>query len=194
MKTLVLSILLLFSPYREKYTCLEMDVIILVDISGSLAGYELYIHSAMNSFIDGIKLQEDGIKLGVVVFSSDSYVKSPLSSNKNSIRENIRNIGSDQRSTNMTEGLYVSLNELVSNGRQGVKKLIIVISDGAVDSDYGTKLAAEQLRMTNISICSVLILGETINRQLMKDISGGCYIESSYENLVKEIEKLDICI
>lgn len=194
MKTLLLSILLLFSPYKEKYTCLEMDMIILVDISGSLAGYELYIHSAMNSLIDGIELQEDGIKLGVVVFSTTSHVNSPLSINKDFIMSNIRTIGSDQGSTNMTEGLYVSLNELMNNGRNGVKKLIVVISDGAVDSRYGTRLAAQQIKMANISICSILILGHTVDKELMKDISNGFYIESRYETLAEEIKKLDICI
>jgi Mg-chelatase subunit ChlD len=193
MKTILLSILLLFSPYKEKM-CLEMDIIILVDISGSLSGYELYMHNAMNSLIDGVETSEDGIRIGVVLFSSGSFVLSPISGDKNVIKSQIKLVGSDNGSTDMTGGFHTCLNEFVKNGRKGVKSLIVVISDGAVNSGESTRLAAQQLKMTGISICTAIILNDTNDKQLMIDISNGCYVESKYENLAKEIEKLDICI
>ncbi len=194
MKILFLSILLLFTPYKDKYSCLELDIVVLVDISGSLQGYELYVHNALNSLIDGLKTSEDGIRMGIAVFGSRGEILSSLSGDKEIIKSQISHIFATGGSTNMTDGLYVTLNEFINNGRQGVKKLIVVISDGDVDSVQGTTLAAQQLKLANISICSVLIVAKRINAQLMKDISNGCYLESDYENLPKEIEKLDICI
>lgn len=196
MKILVILSLFLGSSLfnGHKKECLELDVVILVDVSGSIAGYEEYIHKALYVFINKIEPSETGIWLSVVKFSKDGEVASHLSYDKSILIYQFDRIISDGGTTNMADGMYSSVNELVENGRKGVKKVIIVLSDGAVDNSTETQLVAEQLKMSNVTICSVLILSNTIDKELMKAISSNCYIESRFEDLPEQIEKLDLCL
>lgn len=192
-----IAILLLFIgivPYKqENKGCLEMDVVLLVDVSGSVKGYEYYIHNALNTLVDKVELSEDGINIGAVTFSNQGWVICPLTDNKALLKEKFVNIISNEGGTQMGNGIFVAVNELM-NGRRGVQKMLIILSDGAVDNSADVKTMTTMLKTSGVKICSVLIITSTIDKQLMKDISSNCYLESSYENLNKEIEKLDICI
>lgn len=198
MKLILLMILLIFSSFTTnsyKEGCLEMDIIILVDISGSIEGYEYHTQKAISTFINGVELADDGVMIAVSTFSSEGAIICSLTSDKHLLKTQTMDILSDNGSTNVLSGFYVCLKEFVDNGRENTRKMIILISDGAVDNSVSSRETARQLYATGIGICSVLIISGTPDRDFMQFIStGGCYIESSYENLVKEIEKLDICI
>lgn len=194
MKILLSVLFLSLFQGVEKRGCLELDVVLLIDISGSIQGHEHKAQEAVKIFLDGLELADDGIMVSIVTFSSEPRLICSLSSDKTMLKGKANDIISDNGATYIASGLYLSVEQLLKVGREGVKKMIIVISDGQVADPETSKTICSQLKVAMIGICSVLILTDVHNRDFMRDISNGCYIESSYDNLPKEIKKLDMCI
>lgn len=193
MKTLLLIFMLVF-PFKSNKGCLEMDIVILADLSGSVENYESFVEDAINTFIDKIDLSEENVRIGIIGFNDKPFIIAGLQGDKQQLKMLVSNFPfSGEGLTNMDFGLQIALNELYRD-RYDVQKLIIVISDGAVNNEYKTKEIVSQLQSINIGICGVLIKDDTCNPQFMKDISGICYVETSYENLAMELAKMDVCL
>lgn len=202
--------------------CLQMDIMLLGDFSSSVYGYEAFVSGALSEFVNQFDLSEDGIKIGAVTFTSTGNLICPLTSNKTLLKNKVDSLQffRSSGSTNMLSAIKVAVNQFATNGRQDYKKMIIIISDGEPDAeDEVLKLAKEIKETTSIGICGILILMKEeddsstpdiyqvptysypigkVNRngnKTMREISSEfCYVESNYENLIKELKKLDICI
>ena len=173
-----------------------MDIIVLADFSTSIAGSENFVIDAIHDFVDQFELSEEGINIAVIVFNNDGYLISHLTSRKDSLKIKIKQLNSIQliASTDMYSGLSDSFAEFTINGRSDYKKLLIVISDGAVNAPIPTFFLAEEIKKSKIGICSIMISDSSSNPTFMKSISSDCYLETDYRNLIKELKKLDICI
>lgn len=199
----LLSILTSFTLKPKTAGCLELDLILLGDYSSSLRSQEHYFVDACRSFVKKFQLSEESIKIGIVTFNDTAKLISPLSSDTTFITNRINELAEEigESYTNMEIGLFLALNELTLNGRPNAQKIIIVLSDGAVNdpgdaesAPITTMAIIQQLRMTGIGICSILIKSGEEQSDFMKAISSGCYAESNYENLAIELSKLDVCL
>lgn len=190
MKTL-LFILLLTPPIENP--CLQIDILIVGDFSGSIDGYEGYMKKSFITLLNKLELSEETVKLGLVTFASESYLDASLSTDKKSLQVAIDNIYHSSGSTNMTSGLQLAINELVNNGRPGFRKIIILVSDGQPDDKYSVKQITDQLKSFDIKIYGMLITSIGYDEAFMKSISS-VYLKSDYESLSEEIKKLDICL
>lgn len=194
MKLTFLLLFLLIPPREEISGCLEMDIIILCDLSGSVEGKEQFITEAVTTFVDKIDISETGIRVGVMGFNEIPFIVSGLNGNKEEIKHLVEDYPfSGEGLTYMSTGLQVAFNEL-SRDRPGVQKLIILISDGAASDEDDAMTVVDQLKFVNVGICGVLIRNASSDSDFMKKISNGCYVESSYESLVVELAKMDICL
>lgn len=226
MKTLILillaSILISSAPIKQSRMggCLQMDIMLLGDLSSSVEGYEPFVAHAFISFVNQFELSETGIKIGVITFNSSPNLISPLSSDTGVVRRKTRTLlhRAGSGSTNMLGALAMAIDQFTRNGRTDYKKMIILISDGEPDAEEDVLETAKQIKSLNIGICGVLIIVEedrdtpfksTVypygtfgipivkrdGRVTMKKISSDfCYVESNYENLIIELKKLDICM
>lgn len=199
MKTiiLILTLLLTSSFNTNDDGCLQLDIMLVADISSSVNGSENFINEALTAFVTRFDLSEDGIKIGFIKFCSAPFLMNSLTTNKYSLFKSISTIKleSSYGTTNMSGALFLAADELMQYGRPSTKKIVIVISDGEPDRIDETREAALLLKaFGETSICGVFVAGN-IGKDLMKEISSPyCYVESDYNNLVNELKKLDICL
>lgn len=193
----LLAILLLGSMKQDP--CMQMDIILLLDYSGSIDGNEGFVREAVQDFVKGYELSEQGIKIGVITFSDYTNTISPLISDRSELLKRIcvlDNFGGSG-STHMIRGLEVAEKEFYTSGRLGFKRVIIIISDGDVNSGGGkeeTLKVAEGLKKFGFKICSVLIQNKDSEPEFMQALSNECYVETKYSDLRKELLKLQPCL
>lgn len=204
MKSLNLILLILvFNVNTLKSQCLQRDIILIGDFSHSTIGYENFIKDAFNSFIDQFYLSENTIQIGVVIFSQDAFLISPLSFEKEKLKKLVSVM--DQKTyvgkTNIFDALNVSYNELNNNGRENIKKNIILISDGDANGPFVTDIPYLITEINNnplFTICSILVDSKSKNEIFMKNISKNnnenCYYSTKYDFLVEVLLRLDICM
>lgn len=191
-----LLIVLLFSSSFVHAQCLDLDIMIVADYSGSVQGQEQSVVSAIEGFASGFSLDADGVNLGIVIFNNRAELAAALTGDVREIlvQTSLLRAAEATGSTYLEKGLTLAATELLSNGRPGYRRLVIVISDGDVTLVDDTLLAAQQLQLLGIGICAVLIRNSNAKPELLRRISNGCYAESDYNNLADELKKLDLCL
>jgi Mg-chelatase subunit ChlD len=174
--------------------CLKADVIVLVDVSGSIDGYEDQIHLALVGFVDGLDISEEGIRAGIIAFADNATTLCPLTGDHDTFDDTFKRVRSDNGSTNMKEGVIAVLDEYSQRGRPDAVKVVIVISDGATQFQAETLRLLESLSLIQALVCSVLIKNTVSDVEFMKQVGGNCYLETDYGQLYKELERLDFCL
>lgn len=174
--------------------CLKADVIVLVDISGSIDGNEDQIHLALVDFVDGLDISDEGIHAGIVAFSDQGKTLCKLTGNHDDFDDTFTKVKSDNGNTNMKQGLMAVMDEYAQRGREDAIKVVIIISDGATQDQPEAIQLAESLILIRALVCSVLIKNTVSDADFMKKLGGNCYMETEYKNLYKELQRLDFCL
>ncbi len=216
MKTLVLILVMgLCSLSSNSVNCLKMDLVLLLDFSGSLDGEEEHGHviSALNVFVEKFILGEDNVKISIIIFNDYPIFISHLSSNKKELQKSIDKIKyyAAKGNTNMKEALNVAYEELMFSEfyRENARKTIILISDGIPsegENNMGETLKiSEEIKSCGVNICGVWIpwnkengyyyhSNKTGKEFMEKVISSSCFVVSkNYAELALAFEKLDPC-
>lgn len=196
---ILLLIFFTFSTHKPvENGCIKLDIILVGDISASVQGYETFVADAFDAFVNKFDLADDGIKIGVVTFETHVKVLSHLTTDKDTLKYAVNRIRREGTgtSTNLIDALRTCSKEILSNGRYGVRKIVIVVSDGDADNKDETLAVANDLKvLVGTNICTVLITSGTPRPDFLKAISSeSCYVETNYQNLITEINKLDICL
>lgn len=174
--------------------CLKADVIVLIDISGSVKGHEDQINLALIGFVDHLNISDEGIHAGIIAFSDNTKTLCRLTGNHDEFDDSFKQVQSDNGNTNMMMGVNAVIDELEKRGRPDAIKVVIIISDGATEFQGGTVRSLERLTLMQGMVCSVLIKNGLSDEDFMKRIGGNCYLETDYGRLYKELEKLDFCL
>ncbi len=190
MKTILLILISLFPVKRE---CLQLDIILIGDLSASVRGHEDFIQIAFHTFAKQFELSEETVKIGLIEFGSDSYLKCHLTSDSELLHSSIADMNYASGTTNMISAFQMALDEMVLNGRHGYKKIIILVSDGEPDSPDQTRLIARQLQIGGVNIYGIAINSARIDENFMSEVSYQ-YLRSDFESLSNEIKKLDVCM
>ena len=170
---------------------------ILADYSGSVQGSEKFLYNSISSFEKGLDISEDNVNLGIVVFNSYSEVICSLESDPREIRDRIELLSTYVAggTTNLSSALYSAFDEFATKGRDGYKKIIIIISDGQPDYGDDTYKVAQQVKSLGMQIYTILIDNNISNTAYMKSIaSEGCFYNTDYEGLVKTLEQINLCL
>lgn len=154
----------------------SLDVILTLDISGSMQGEPLEdAKEASNLFINNLSSTTD--KVGVVVYSDYSKIKSSLTSNFAAAKASYANAVAGG-STNIGLGLSTSASEFTAHARGGsVKKVLVMLSDGKAnrptDEVVAAAYAREQATIAKSQgiIIYTIGLGSAIDEALLKDIA-----------------------
>jgi Mg-chelatase subunit ChlD len=199
MKTIILSIFLLFGGIKGYSQCAKIDILLVADLSSSVTDYQGYIHDALYGFTERFALdKENGIQIGLITFNSISEVLYPLGDDKDKLIQQIHTIKSYKPccTTDLVEALDDCMEEFNNRGRRDALKIVILISDGSFDYPEEAQTRAKACKfMFNSLIFGVLINGGSSNPNAMREISSpDCFLSVNYENLAEEIRKLDICI
>lgn len=106
----------------------QLDVILVIDRSGSMAGERLIdAKAAAIEFVNSLDPEND--RVGIVSFETDAHLDQELTFNYELARNAVNSLSSEG-STNMADGVFSAQNEIVRNGRPEVLPVIILLSDG----------------------------------------------------------------
>ena len=183
--------------------CLRLDVMLVGDYSGSVAGSEGFVVNSFSAFYNRFELGEEQVKIGVISFNDSPTLVCPLTSDKKLLGGRLATLVSQKADggTNITSSLMYASHELQENGRDNVRKIIIIVSDGINGGDDDALIAiSDQVTRLGFIICTIVIkdpesVYQITNSSLMERIATqGFYVESSYGTLINELEKLDVCL
>jgi Mg-chelatase subunit ChlD len=185
----------------KSQNCLQMDIVLLADASGSVGANTQYISNALKAFADRFETSENGVRIGIVSFGDKPLLLTNITHNKNKLKiaaANYTNFYSlVGASTKTADALMYSTNLFYESDRPEVKKLIILITDGEPNDIHETTRVADEIRnLHNIDICTIHVM--TIsggNKTHLQDISSeACYVVSGYESLIETIINMDVCL
>lgn len=166
-------------------SCLQLDIVLLVDVSGSVKGHELFIKEAISEFTN--KFEGTDVRTAMVTFGDKIITRFHLGEPVNT---EFYCIGG----TPLAQGIERAVEELFNEySRDGYKKLIIILSDEDPDSKslaINNVLTAKNM---NISICGVLINSISNDSSFLESLSD-IYVETNYELLSKELQNLSLCL
>lgn len=167
----------------QRTTSGERDVVLCLDMSGSMAGDKLQqTKEAAIKFINTV-LQEDA-SIAIVTYDGSARVLSDFSVNEEDLVEKINEI-SDGGSTNIEDGLAKSYNLL--NYSNAKKQIIVLMSDGEPnEGKVGEELIsyADTIKKEGVYIYTLGFFGgysgQSAAQTLMEKIaSDGCHYEVS---------------
>ena len=167
----------------QRTTSGERDVVLCLDMSGSMAGDKLQqTKEAAIKFINTV-LQEDA-SIAIVTYDGSARVLSDFSVNKEELVAKINEI-SDGGSTNIEDGLAKSYNLL--NYSNAKKQIIVLMSDGEPnEGKVGEELIsyADSIKKEGVYIYTLGFFGgysgQSAAQTLMeKTASDGCHYEVS---------------
>ena len=196
MKKLITIALLLLYGVTAKSQCAKIDIVIITDLSGSVGGNEYLIREALDGFIGGLELDDNGIKVGIITFNYTATLLHKLSSNKGSLLNSTEYARYADGGTYMENAFIKAGEELALNGRLDSKKVIIIISDGSPSSPSRALHELNNLKyMFFPTIFGILIKTGETNEPFMKSISSeGCYLETRWESLLKSLNEMNLCL
>ena len=195
----LLSIFIFYPARAQGYdnNCTQLDIVLVGDLSQSVEHQKGYLIEACYNFMRDLNVSDANIRLGIVTFTGGSVAHVILSGNKKIIKQGIQNINKvySGGSTNMLSGLVTAKSMLDKNGRFHVKKIIILISDGAPNFPSHAPLNFGNLiKSEGIIICSIYLDSSEGNRKFMRNISSDCYKESNYKELSNTLNNLNFCL
>lgn len=145
------------------------DIMILLDGSDSIQDRDWYkMKEFVQLLIDNFDIARDAIHLGMVVYSSRIGDHIGLNSfkDKNMLKLLAGALNHPKDSTNTAKGIEYVREKFRSDGRPGVPKIAIVITDGSSDNPRNTKLQANAAKNEGIKVLAVGVGGHMFKDEL----------------------------
>ena len=101
------------------------DLVLLVDLSGSTANKLDLIKKSLRRFVEASRPVD---RIGIVTFSAEHKVVSPLTSDRDALFERIKKIEKPTGGTNFWDALYFVLKEMLSGASR--RSAVVVMTDG----------------------------------------------------------------
>lgn len=180
-----------------KNGCLQADIIFLTDWSSSVQKYEHFLVLAVKETIESLNPSFNGVHVGIISFADSAEVELPLTDDREQIdlaTSYLYNRGA-HGDTNMGAGLSLLIQEFADNGRSGIPKIVVIITDGVPTSSSESALAVTQgLKNQGVKIFSINT-GAFVSVDFLEKIaSPHCYLKADYETLREFFKSVDICM
>ena len=196
MKILVFLFFINIQLMGQNNSCTQLDIILLGDFSSSVKDERPTIIKTYKQFVDNLNINKININVGIVLFGDNARTIINLSDNKIKIKNEVNKMDTVDlgMSTNLYSGLELSKQILENYGREGIKKFIILISDGDPNNEVNSMNKANEIKLNNIKICGVYIENNVGSKEYMKEISSfQYYFESNYRVLIHTLNNLNFC-
>ena len=157
-----------------------MDLGFVLDSSGSLRNEYGKEKKFLTEIADAFGISPSGSRAGVVTFShvAEHSIKLRDHMSTRSFNQAVNAIPHMGYTTRIDLALKLAQREMFAyrnGGRSGVKKVLIVLTDGSQTKTYGAAdpaVVAEDIRRTGITVL-VIGVGRGINRRELDSIAGG---------------------
>ena len=147
------------SPSRSRDVTIEgIDIVMAMDVSSSMLAQDLRpdrLEAAKDVASEFIAGRPDD-RIGLVIFSGESFTQSPLTSDHSMIRNLFKDIqsGMIEDGTAIGDGMATSINRLKES--DAISKVIILITDGVNNSgSIDPQSAAEIAKIYGIRIYTI---------------------------------------
>jgi len=152
----------------------DVDIIVAIDVSGSMWGSTGDGQTKMEAAKEAASLFLDGLdpvsdRVGLVTYNSRASLRSGLTSDYAAVDAQISTLRAGG-GTNIGDSINVAYNELLDNGRDEAKKVIITLSDGYTSSSGYARAQADQAKIAGIISYSIG-LGSSVDQSLLQDIA-----------------------
>ena len=139
----------------------NVEFVLILDASGSMSGTRNEItKQATQELTDALfnKIGAKHLKMGTIFFASSIIETLPLTSNKESIKQNLSQLPANG-GTRMSSSLQMAREWLTGTSSEDTIKIICTLSDGAIaDSDQAkTRSAFEAIHAAGISTMSIFV-------------------------------------
>lgn len=206
-----MTIIFIFNISIVTAQCLDGDIMVIADFSGSVKGYETEIFNSVDALCQRFSNTSDNVRIGVIGFATLLYDISELSHNIDSVRFNVnkyRNYLNGDGLTYLSGAIEYSTKVLLQNREIGRDMIMIIISDGNPNSRYRTTDEAEYAKSVGIKICVVYvpsslyyyeqeetgIYRKKTSIYLQSISTDNCYsFVDDYKNLENNIKNFQIC-
>jgi VWFA-related protein len=124
------------------------DLVLLIDMSGSTRDVVKLIRAAALRFINAARPAD---RIGVITFAGSPTLVSPLTMDRQSLRERIAVIETPRGDTKLYDALDFTMNEVLKQTRESRRTAIVLMSDGldgtipGVHGQGGSKLGYNEL-------------------------------------------------
>src|SRR5439155_16508346 len=108
-------------------TSAPFNLVLLVDLSGSTTRVVDLIKSAALHFVEAARPFD---RIGVITFAGGQVVVSPLTTDRDALRQRITAIEKPDGSTKLYDSLSFAMDEVFREARDSRRNAIVVISDG----------------------------------------------------------------
>lgn len=107
------------------------DIVLVIDRSGSMgqANKLVQAKNAAKNFIDVVAAQEETTRVSLVSFSTGSTLSAPLTTDYNAVKSSVEALTASGN-TCQECGIAEANRELANKGRAGVKKVVVMLTDG----------------------------------------------------------------
>lgn len=112
------------------------DLLLLIDLSGSTRDKVKLIRSAALRFIDASRSSD---RIGVISFAGNPTVVSPLTLNRQSLRQRVNALDTSAGDTKLYDATDFAVNQLLQDAKNARRTAIIVMSDGLDGSIDGVQ-------------------------------------------------------
>nr|WP_317631037.1 VWA domain-containing protein [uncultured Flavobacterium sp.] len=161
---LALIIIALARPQTTDVTNLSktsrgIDIVMAMDVSGSMLAKDLKPNrmEALKNVASEFVTQRPSDRIGIVVYASEGYTKTPVTSDKAVVLDAIKSIKYDnilQDGTGIGVGLATAVNRLKDSDAKS--KVIILLTDGVNNSGFiDPRMAAEIAKEFGIKVYTV---------------------------------------
>jgi len=118
------------------------DLLLLIDLSGSTRDKVKLIRAAALRFIDAARSFD---RIGVISFAAKPEVVSPLTLNRQSLRQRVNAMDTSAGDTKLYDATDFAVNQLLQDAKNGRRTAIIVMSDGLDGSIDGVQGGGSKL-------------------------------------------------
>jgi len=137
----------------------DRDIMLVIDKSASMFSNQAStsfdeVKNATSIMVDALDTRD---RLGVVTFSSDSLLISGLTGDKSFLKNRIESISHGGGETLLHLGLKDAYAELMTNGRPGARKMIVVVTDGIPTDGEQPIALADKIKSDNIEITILFV-------------------------------------
>ncbi len=186
-----------YDEWRESVTTqsgsedLPCDICFVVDVSGSMMGNNLIrAKEAINGFIDTMHEGDDAC---LVEFRGSADLVKNFGASKDELKQAVNGLFANG-ATSTNAGIDIGLRTLKRNMRSGRKSIMILLCDGDVDNNAGTKELIEEAKNASnpVTIYSVNICNSdtSVLKYISESTGGHVYIANIPEEIAGALGKV----
>ena len=187
----------IFISNEIRSQCLQANIVLLVDWSGSEVGNEPYLANSIQLFIDKLPISEYAVNISIVTFDNNGFMVEEMTYDKDMLSFKTKLLASKMAAggTYISNAMKMALNELILNDR-GVRNLIIIISDGDIeDYQLGVHSISTAMDKIPLGVFAVQIGGDENGAYKLLQLTGDedNIVGATSLSIVEALMGLDMC-